>query len=721
MNKIHFMKRILFPSFTISIIICITQAFQLYLNISEKSAFLHIGLSAICIAMILCNLFIFHLRLKKELGFLNKSIQQMIEHNFSRKFKMHKFPVDDEIGMIYNEVTKVLDKVHQRTSELQLHRKELNETGKNIEILSSIGKKILSKLDLSQIILTTFNSINRLFEAYFMEIGIYNRIKKGIDLYGIRSGTKDIVTGFDNMNDAFSWRVYCFNSQFEIMKDHNNPESEYHFSNILFNEQKETRESFIYVPMNNLGKQIGILSIQSFKPHTYNTYHLGFIKNLANYVSIAILNAEAFKQIELQKNEIELSSEKLKKAHNELEFKITLRTKELSIRNNEIEAKNIELERLSLVARKTDNAIMIMDSEGNIQWINECFTRIYNYALSDFIKARGSNLVQTSFNPDIKNTLLKCKQTKKSVFYEAYNITADGKGIWTQTTLTPVLDINCNITHLLTIDSDITQLKEYELKITQQAHEITKSIQYASKIQKAILPPRDIFKYNLKDYLLFHKPKDIVSGDFYWIDRRNNNVLVALADCTGHGVPGAFMSILGISLLNEIFQSNKTNCPDEILNNLRYEIKRTLRQNQNKNELTDGMDISLCMIDLNEKKVKFSGANNSLFIIRNNEIVELKGDKIPIGIHINDKNLFTRKEIEIEANDLFYMATDGYFDQFGGENNKKFMSHRFKNLLLDMHRLSFKEQKKILDTTIKQWQGNCCDQIDDISVLGFCV
>jgi PAS domain S-box-containing protein len=676
-------------------------------------------LSIIVLLIVFVNLyFVFH-RFNRELFILQKSIQLLIDNNFSRKFKIHKFPINDEIGLISEEVSIMLEKVHQRSTELYLRRKELNETGRNIAYLSAIGREITTKLDFSEIIRTLFYNVNQLFETSLLAIGIYNTVKNGLDFYGIRTGTNNIMTGFENMKDSDRWSVHCFNTLEEIIQDHYNPVSDKHFSTLLFNDPLDLRESFIYIPLINGNQKIGVITVQCFKTNAYNAYHLGILKNLANYITVAIQNAKAFKQIEVQKKEIETASQNLKKAHDELETKVAMRTHELFLRNKEIEKQNLELEYLSLVARKTDNAIMIMDAVGNIQWVNECFSKIYNYTFEEFIKVRGNNIIQTSFNPNIKTTLQECIQTKKSVYYEALNITGDGKGIWTQTTLTPVLDNSCEISHLLTIDSDITKRKEYEIKITQQSNDITNSIRYAFQIQKALIPPRELFKSYLKDYLIIYKPKAIVSGDFYWIDQRNDQVLIALADCTGHGIPGAFMSILGISLMNEIFKMNKWHCTGNLLNILRNDLKKSLRQNHFSNELSDGMDISLCIVDKRQMKLKFSGANNSLFIARNNELIEIKGDKMPIGIYVNDKSSFNCKEIEIRKDDKFYMSTDGYFDQFGGEKNKKFMIKRFTKLLLEIHLLEFKEQKKILDNTIRNWQGIENEQIDDISIVGF--
>jgi PAS domain S-box-containing protein len=718
-EKLPFYRTIRFYNILFSVIIGLVFCIQILNIFFRGPLFIFIVANFFGLLLVSTNLIFVYRRLNKELAFLRKSIKLVIANNFSRKFKLHKFPVNDEIGQISYEVSIMLDKVHERTTEVLLRRKELNETGKNIEKLSGIGRDILSKLEVGQIIRATFDNVSQLLDASLLAIGIYNKSKNGLDFYGIRAENMHIMRGFEDMKDPNRWSVFCYNSQEEILCDHFDPNCGKYFSALLFNEPMETRQSFVYLPLINQGKKVGVFTVQSFQAHSYTGYHVGILKNVANYIAIAILNAEAYKQIELQKEEIEIASQKLKDSYNELEEKVASRTEELFLRNKEIEKQNIVLERLSLVARKTDNAIMIMDSIGNIQWLNDCFTRIYNYTYEDFIKARGSNILQTSFNPNIKNTLNECISTKKSVYYEALNITGDGNDIWTQTTLTPVLNSSNEITHLLTIDSDITQRKEYELKITKQSQDITNSILYAKHIQTAVLPPQKWFSQYLKDFFVLYKPKDIVSGDFYWIDRIDDKILVVLADCTGHGVPGAFMSMLGISLLNEIARSNSWESASKMLDILRDNLIKSLRQDHNKYDSADGMDISLCIFDKKNQKLQFSGANSSLFIIRDNEIIELKGDKMPIGVYVNDNNAFNCNEIEISFEDKFYMSTDGYFDQFGGENNKKFMVRQFKQLLLAIQNETFANQRKKLDDTIKNWQGKNNVQIDDICVVGF--
>lgn len=252
--------------------------------------------------------------------------------------------------------------------------------------------------------------------------------------------------------------------------------------------------------------------------------------------------------------------------------------------------------------------------------------------------------------------------------------------------------------------------------IIEQKKSITDSILYAKKIQQSLLPPVNLMKGILPEHFILFKPRDIVSGDFYWITEKKSKIYLTAADCTGHGVPGALMSMLGISFLNEIINKYEEIVADEILYLLRENIISSLKQTGQKGESRDGMDMSLIVIDKIQNKLSYAGANNPLYFFRNGELTEIRGDLMPIGI--DDKlSPFTNHVLEIQKGDTFYIFSDGFSDQFGGPMNKKFMYPRFKKLLGKIQPESMLEQSKILDETIEQWKGSN-DQTDDIVVIG---
>jgi phosphoserine phosphatase RsbU/P len=254
-------------------------------------------------------------------------------------------------------------------------------------------------------------------------------------------------------------------------------------------------------------------------------------------------------------------------------------------------------------------------------------------------------------------------------------------------------------------------------KIEAQNKEITCSLQYASRIQHALLPPNEELKKLLSSYFVLSKPRDIVSGDYYWLASKNDKVIIAVADCTGHGVPGAFMSILGVSFLNEIVNKAVTIRANEILNQLCGQVIKSLHQTGKDDEARDGMEMALCAIDFSKNKLQYSGAFRPLYLIRDGELKEFKGDTMPIGIYEEEDQSFTNTEMMFKKDDIIYLFTDGYVDQFGGPERKKFMSENFKKLLNDIHNKPMPEQKKALEKKFEEWRGEV-DQVDDILIVG---
>ena len=254
-------------------------------------------------------------------------------------------------------------------------------------------------------------------------------------------------------------------------------------------------------------------------------------------------------------------------------------------------------------------------------------------------------------------------------------------------------------------------------QIEQQSRNITDSIHYASRIQTALMLPSEELDRLLPSHFILNKPKDIVSGDYYWVSHKDNRIIVAVADCTGHGVPGAFMSIMGINLLNEIVSKTGALRANEVLNELRDHLITSLGQTGHRYEAKDGMEMALCVVDMESKQLQFSGAFRPMYLLRNEELIETKGDRMPIGIYNEEEVSFTNKEIQIQDNDVFYLFTDGYVDQIGGPNKKTFKSRNFKKLLKDIYQRPLKEQKAILEKEHKTWRSDM-EQIDDIMILG---
>lgn len=260
-------------------------------------------------------------------------------------------------------------------------------------------------------------------------------------------------------------------------------------------------------------------------------------------------------------------------------------------------------------------------------------------------------------------------------------------------------------------------LAEQKNAIEHKNKEITDSINYAERIQQALLFTEESEFLKTYDNFILYLPKDIVSGDFYWVNENNNFTYIAVADCTGHGVPGAFMSMLGISFLNEIITNNELISPAEVLNQLREKVITNLGQKGQLGTSKDGMDISLIRVNNTSKEIEWAGANNPLWIYRNAALIELKPDKQPIGYYVHPTP-FTNHQLKLEKKDKIYLFSDGYVDQFGGESNKKFMKKRLKELFEQQFKTPINEQKNILVAQFKNWKGTN-EQVDDICMIGF--
>ncbi len=277
------------------------------------------------------------------------------------------------------------------------------------------------------------------------------------------------------------------------------------------------------------------------------------------------------------------------------------------------------------------------------------------------------------------------------------------------------------------IEAQLDMATQQRDTITMQNEKILDSIRYAERIQSAILPPEKTLSESLTDHFILFKPRDIVSGDYYWTSRKNGKLLIAVADCTGHGVPGALLSVMGISSLNEIVSRSESLNAGKILEDLRTYVVRALHQTGTRYEARDGIEIALCIIDPENGTLEFSGANRPLYLLRSKgdkadgeaaRVIQYRGDRMPIGIYEQELAPFTTHSIKLQKNDAVYLFSDGYVDQLGGPKRKTFRVVRFRELLTRIHDRPMADQKRILLEQHQSWMDHA-EQIDDILVLGF--
>ena len=252
-------------------------------------------------------------------------------------------------------------------------------------------------------------------------------------------------------------------------------------------------------------------------------------------------------------------------------------------------------------------------------------------------------------------------------------------------------------------------------QIGYQKRHIEDSIMYAKRIQTALIPSLELFSDKLEHFVLY-KPLAIVSGDFYWVSAQANPQVIISADCTGHGVPGAFMSMLGVTLLNEIVNGKHIIMPDQIIENLRQGIIKSLKQVAEEDSIKDGMDIAVCVVDFDKNILWYAGANNPLYLVRNGELTHYRADRMPVAIHYKMEP-FTLHKIDIQKGDAFYIFSDGFADQFGGPQQKKFMSMQLRETLVEMAGVPMLKQGERLNQIFEEWRGDS-PQIDDVTLIG---
>jgi PAS domain S-box-containing protein len=440
---------------------------------------------------------------------------------------------------------------------------------------------------------------------------------------------------------------------------------------------------------------------------------------------------------------IETDITNIKKAENE----IRVQHEKILEQTQELENTNKELEKLSLVASGTDNAIAIMDSAGNYQWINEGYHRLFGYTFNQLVAEYSGNIISKDTPNEVKILVKQCIEELKYVTFEHVQKTRNNLDVWVQTNLTPITDKNKNIKYLISISIDISQLKKAEQAIRQQKEElmaqkeelvlqkdkieiqnqnIRASITYAKTIQNATLPALSSLNQNFGTFVIF-KPKDIVSGDFYWYSRlasdQNgaNKYFYAAVDCTGHGVPGAFMSMIGSRILKDIVNDKKIDKPSKILETLNKEIKMVLRQEETDNN--DGMDVCLCMLEPSNNgntKITFSGAKRPLYFYKSSDkkLYYIKGTRKTVGgTHARrNKEEFTDYEIMLHKGDMVYLSTDGIVDQ-PSPDRIRFGSVRFISLLKEIADKPLSYQKQSIESKLLDYQENE-QQRDDVTFLG---
>lgn len=654
-------------------------------------------------------------------------------------------PLMDDSGdiMSYVSVATDISDIHKAQEALQIsHDSSI--------LLNEIGRQITSTLSVKDIIEKVYENVNKMMDAQNLGIGIYQEEENHLFFpEPIERGNKlpSFIYDLENKNRI---AVKCFLENKEIVvgdEQERNAVTGTDTSPV----QGDQPNSIIYIPLISKWKTMGVFSVQTMAKHAYGEKEINIVRTLATYVAIALENAGLYENMEdrvakrtrevtLQKEELQSNFENTKllselgvtiSSSLEMEeiyqslfesvtklmdaevFGIRLYSKE----TNEIEYK-FEIEK----GKKDESFTVSMDDKDNYSvwcvendkeiFINDNLNEYTNY-VKEIRVPQGempNSLIFYPLHDDEGVVGVLTVQSFKKNAYTPYHLAI----VKTLASYTSAAISNANLYDTLEL-----KVEERTVELAQKNKDIMSSINYARRIQRGILPSESFISQLLPDNFVFYQPRDIVSGDFYWVERLSGKVFWAVVDCTGHGVPGALMSIIGKNILDQAVNEKGLSDPSMILAFLRAGLRFAFGADEESenNEVEDGMDLGICIYDRETQLLEFAGANINLHVVRNGEMITLKGDKS--GVSASDFTIkhFTCHEHPTQTNDLVYLSSDGYPDQFGGERRKKFSQRRFQELLVSLSEHPFEEHGERLKTEFLNWKGEI-NQLDDVCVMG---
>lgn len=644
------------------------------------------------------------------------------------------------------ENADALRRIESSKQEIAEQSKLLEQSFNNVKLLKDIGQGITSSLSAEKIIDTVYANVNDLMDASVFWIGTYNKKENVLEFNGAKekgNTLADFQISIDNKAKLATW---CFDHQKEVFIN----DVEVDYVNYLENRSTpvvgEFAESIIYIPLTVKGEKLGVLTVQSFKKNAYTSYHLDILQNLATYIFIALENAKLYQNMEDQVRERTAEVEAQRDQINQSFENIKL----LSDIGQDITG-TLSID--TIVAKVYDNVNNLMDATTfGIGVIDREAGKIvfrgaiekgknlpeFYHPINDQLRfsvwaiENNESVFINDFREEYQKYIPQMKPAAAgadadSILYVPLNtqngcigvitIQSFEKNAYTQYHLDLLKNLAVYIGIALENAEAYREIESFSHRIESTNQKLTSSINYAKRIQDAILPQNETIKRHLPESFVFYQPRDIVSGDFYWIYESYGKVFIAAIDCTGHGVPGAFMSMVGNDLLNEVVVNIGYEEPDYILSELHMGIRNALRQDKSDNR--DGMDVALCIIDKKANRLDYAGAKRPLVLVKNNELQVIKPTRLSVGgFQQKTYRSYKKHSISTAGVDAFYIYSDGYQDQFGGDSKRKFRSRNFKDLLLKIHKEPMEKQKEILQDTLKKWMGES-KQIDDILVMGF--
>jgi serine phosphatase RsbU (regulator of sigma subunit) len=589
----------------------------------------------------------------------------------------------------------------------------------------------------------------------------------------VQFDNEEVFGGYSNLNKSSSQNItiqapidykrnrlrVSFTAPYYFYQDSIRYECKLHgFDNNWVDTKSKTEKEYTNLPPGEYCfevRAINVFGIKSESAKTFFSISTPWYRTVLARFAYIIFGGLLFLTI------LKFYTYRLKRANLRLEDTIRLRTQELQVRTQNINAQNEkiknqntkileqskkledanrQLSQLSVVAQSTDNGVIIVKFPRTIQFINDGMSHMLDLDNSTQLDEQLKDGLLFRFQ-NLTKQITDVFENPESRVFESILTTFQQRKKWLQISLSPVIEPNIAIDRVVVVCTDITAMKLAEEEISQQREELlaqsellesinseleranqmmTDSINYAQRIQNSMLPDLKGLRKIVDDTFVFYKPKDIVSGDFYWYKKVGDSHIFISADCTGHGVPGAFMSMIGHTLLKELTDESKTQNPAQILGDLNESIQTILRQKEKSDEIQDdGMDVTVCIYKPLESKVLISLANHSACLIKNGVPIQIDGEIFSVGGNFSGRtiNPFTYSEYAIDKGDLLYMYTDGFHDQLGGETYSKYGSTRFNEFLMKIHHESFIDQVELLSEEYFLWKEKR-KQTDDILIWG---
>ncbi|NLR90956.1 GAF domain-containing SpoIIE family protein phosphatase [Flammeovirga agarivorans] len=667
--------------------------------------------------------------------------------------------ISSYIGIAIDNLNLNKEKQNQNIRS-QEQEEELTQAYTTLKNLGEIGQDITSNLSIERIADTAYESLNSMIDAPLFSMGIYNKARGVLDIStNIENGEK-LPPKTIRLTDNNKLSVICFKTLKEIIINDFISEYNQHVPNTELPTQDSSKlpQSLIYIPLIGKEGTLGFITIQNYQSNSFDERALNLMRNIAIYIGIALDNALTYEgleeivadrtaELQKQKQEVEANRDQIEQSYKNvqllseigLSLSSSLSTESiiktvyenvqtliggdafgLGIYNHR--KQQIEFRGAMEKGKELPDFIHSMSDDTRLSSI--CLKRNEEIVINDITKEIYQYLDSQDEVPtvgEMPQSIIYIPMRAEDKLIGVISLQSFKKNAYTE--LHVDLLRNIAIISAIAIDKAGTYEKierqKEELQVTSQ--KVTESIRYAKQIQSSILPNRTLIRQLLPDSFIFHKPKDIVSGDFFWFFEHDSRVYIATVDCNSNGVPGAMMSIIGTSLFREIVEIQGVVCPGEILKAMNERIVSHLNQNHSEN--TDALDVSLVVMDKSKKTLEFAGANTSMAKIKDGKFFLIKGMPICIGGEYNEEKFneieYKKHTFDLTEDATYYLFTDGYQKQVGGEEKVEFGKENFLKLLFSNHKEEKSKQRTAIRRAFNDWMEHELVQTDDVLVLGF--